>query len=449
MKIAFLLHQFPALSETFILRQVTGLLDRGHDVRIFAEYPGQGGPAHGDVARYALDQRTHYLGIPYLTGMTEMPVWPLTETNWDPYTGEEIPNGARLAKAVPLIVSCRARWPELTRQVMSQQHYGHQALSLSALHRMSALAALPYESFDVLHSHFGPVGSSFRFARKLWNAPLVVSFHGYDFSTWPSRFGAHAYEGLFAESEIITAHTEYASDKLRELGCPDNLVRRLPCGIDLTQFASIARPASDSPLRVATVGRLVEKKGYATSIQALAMLAKRGIDFRYQIVGTGPLRDSLRALAAEGGISDRVEFVGPKSGEEVRALLQQSDVFLLPSVTATDGDTEGAPVSLMEAQTCGLPVVSTLHAGIPEIVADNQSGILVPEHDVEQTAAALIKLACDSALRARMGEQGRANMQRRHDIQQLNDQLVDYYNEAIGIWNRGNRLAKPALSRTH
>ena len=393
-------------------------------------------------------QRTHYLEIPYLTGMSEMPVWPLSVSNWDPYTGAEVSNGDRLKGAVPAIVSCQTRWPELTRQVMSESHYGHQALSLSALHRLAALAALPFESFDVLHAHFGPVGSSFRFARSLWNAPLVVSFHGYDFSTWPSRFGAHAYDCLFAESEIITAHTQYASDKLHELGCPEGLIRRLPCGIDLSLFASVARATAGGPLRVITVGRLVEKKGYSTSIQALGALARRGIDFRYQIVGSGPLRETLRELATECGIADQVEFVGPKPAEEVRGLLQQADIFLLPSVTASDGDTEGAPVSLMEAQACGLPVVSTLHAGIPEIVVDGESGILVAEHDVDQTTAALITLSRDPNLRTRMGQRARANMQCQHDIHQLNDLLIDYYHEAICIWKSSNRLVELASSGT-
>lgn len=448
MRIAFLLHQFPALSETFILRQVTGLLDRGHDVQVIAEYPGQDGQVHRDVARYELEQRTHYLGIPHLTGMSEMPVWPLSETNWDPYTGEQVLNRSRLAEAERLREDCQKQWPELTEQVMSEQHYGYQAQSLSALNRLAALTKLPFKSFDILHAHFGPVGSSFRFARILYNAPLVVSFHGYDFSTWPSRFGPEAYTGLFAESEIITAHTEYASEKIQQLGCPERLIRRLPCGIDLSEFASRTRLKSEGPLRVITVGRLVEKKGYATSIQALGALTQQGIDFRYQIIGSGPLRESLRNLAAEHSISGQVELLGAQSSQEVRRLLQESDVFLLPSITASDGDTEGAPVSLMEAQACGLPVISTLHAGIPEIVVDGVSGFLVREHDIAQTAEALSRLANDPQLRTRMGQQGRTNMEHRHNIDQLNELLVDYYQEAIDIWNSNELPDYTTLSET-
>jgi len=431
MRIAFLLHQFPALSETFILRQITGLIDLGHDVRIYAEYPCESGGPLPDVRKYNLLRRTTYLGIPSDSGLYELPVWPIWGAAWPADTGERIPNSRRIIRSLPTVMKCLANHPRLTHEALSSSHYGYQAASLSALYRLSALAS-DDNQFDVLHAHFGPVGKSFRFARRLWRAPLVVSFHGYDFSTWPLREGTQAYAPLFDEADLITVHSDYADSKLRSLGCPTRLLRWLECGIDLNEFGFRERqPPVERPIRLLTVGRLVEKKGIAFSIRAVAQLIFEGCDLQYEIVGDGPLRAPLSRLAADLGVSSRITFSGAKDISFVRERMNESDLFILSSVTAADGDTEGTPVSLLEAQACGLPVVSTRHAGIPEIVRDNESGYLVPEGDEAALAAALRRMFDNGELWPKMGQSGRAFVGQRHDLSVLNRRLVQLYEEAV------------------
>jgi colanic acid/amylovoran biosynthesis glycosyltransferase len=442
MRIAFLLHQFPALSETFILRQIAGLVAMGHDVRIYAEYACEGAAQHPDVKKFNLLSRTTYLGVPSESGLYELPIRPVWGAVWPADTGQRVSNACRLWRSLPKVLKCLAHHPRLTREVLSTHYYGYQAASLSALYRLAALAE-EETKFDILHAHFGPVGRSFRFTRRLWHAPLVVSFHGYDFSDWPLREGPQAYKSLFAEADLITVHSAYADQKLRSLGCPPRLLRRLESGIDVDEFSfRVRHPPTDRAIRLLTVGRLVEKKGIEFSIRAVAQLLREGFDLEYEIVGDGPLRNQLTQLAADVDGSGRITFAGPKDIGYVRDRMQECDLFILASITAKDGGTEGAPVSLLEAQACGMPVVSTYHAGIPEIVIDNESGYLVPERDVPTLADALRRLVTNGHRWAELGTRGRAIVEERHNLAPLNERLVHLYEEVLspGGWRHAKRI---------
>ena len=150
----------------------------------------------------------------------------------------------------------------------------------------------------------------------------------------------------------------------------------------------------------------MEKKGIEYSIRAFAQVAAKHPQARYDIVGDGPLHHDLAKLIAELGLADRIKLHGALAGESVRQLLSEADIFVLASVTAANGDCEGTPVSLLEAQACGVPVISTKHTGIPEIVLDGKTGFLVSERDVQGLAEKLELLISDPALRARIGRAG-------------------------------------------
>ncbi|HUP48546.1 MAG TPA: glycosyltransferase [Thermoanaerobaculia bacterium] len=424
MRVAFVLNCFPAVSETFILRQISGLLDLGHDVRIFAETRGHG-PLHPEVERHDLLGRTHYLGLPDEVAVYELPVFPIWGKTWSPESGTAESNLRRLVRTVPAFLQALFAHPRLAVGTLRWQEYGYQAASLSALGRLSSMAG--HEKCDVIHAHFGPVGSSFRFLRELWQAPLVVSFHGYDFSR--TRSGElPRYAKLFEASDAITVHSDFAANRLVELGCPSSRLVHLPCGVDLDQFPYREHVLGEGePIKLLTVGRLVEKKGVEFSVRALAALRDFPRAIRYDIVGDGPLGAPLRDLVATLGLEDRVIFHGAQNGEYVRRLLEQAHVFALTCVTAGDGETEGTPVSLLEAQACGLPVVSSYHSGIPEIVLHGQSGLLSEERDVAGIAENLGFLLRNPELCARFGQEGRRHVQMHHDIGALNLRLAQLY----------------------
>lgn len=432
MRIAFLLHQFPRLSETFILRQITGLMDLGHSVTVFAEYPDYEGLKHEEILRYKLLENTRFVNAPEETGLQEMPVWPVMDRTWSQVSGKPTLNAMRILRAVPKLAKCIYSNPSLTRELLSEHRYGHQARSLSGIYRLAALASEPKGRFDVLHAHFGPVGQAFRFAKKLWAAPLVVSFHGYDFSTWPQSRPPDAYRNLFDEVDVVTAHTRFAEQRILSLGCPMEKIRRLACGINVNEFAPSERQMIPGrPTRLLSVCRLVEKKGIEFAIRAVADVVKHGFSLEYDIFGSGPCLARLQQLVDEVHLQGIVHFRGAASGQQVKQAMARADIFLLPSVTASNGDTEGAPVSLMEAQACGLPIVSSLHAGIPEIVTHNQSGYLLPERDIDAISHALRQLLQDPDRRVDLGKKGRAIVQKYHDIEKLNRQLEGLYNDVM------------------
>jgi len=431
LRIAVFVGSFPVLSETFILRQITGLCDLGHEVDIYADTRAEKGSiAQPEIQKYRLLERTTFMDMPPEVAPWEMPILPLTSRTWVPGYDKSIANWLRLARALPKLFRCGLCWPRLTRQLLSQTEYGYQARSLSGLYRLAKLGSVT-RRYDVVHAHFGPVGNSFRFTRELWGAPLVVSFHGYDFTTVPRKQGPAIYQKLFAAADLVTANSHYMSQKLQTLGCASEKIHKLPYGIDLQQYRFHSRTVvSGEPVRIVTIGRLVEKKGIEYVIRALQQIVGKGRQFRYDIIGDGPLRPRLEKLVIEHGLNEKVIFHGALTGKAVADLLDQSHLFVLTSVTAQDGDQEGTPVSLLEAQAAGLPVISTKHSGIPEIVLDGQSGFLVSEHNVEELAARLDHLLDNPNLWPILGENGRAYMEKNFSLQECSKALVQIYAES-------------------
>ena len=183
----------------------------------------------------------------------------------------------------------------------------------------------------------------------------------------------------------------------------------------------------NSAIKILTVARLTEKKGLEYSLKAIRHLLNKGFIIEYTIVGDGPLEKQLRDMAIELQLQHQVHFLGKADQNEIVTLYKQSHLFLLPSVTAFDGDQEGIPVVLMEAQACGLPVISTWHTGIPELVVDGVSGFLVPEKDVDALTEKLAYLIEHPELWPEMGRRGREIVQEHFDSDKLNHRLVEIY----------------------
>ncbi|HYP39678.1 MAG TPA: glycosyltransferase [Chloroflexia bacterium] len=440
MRIAMLVGSFPVVSETFILRQITGLLDLGHGVDIYAEAkPEESAPEHAEVRRYRLLARTMYMNMPPDAGYWEMPVWPLTGQTWLPGASQPIPNMARALRAAPALARCLRRSPRLALEVLRPSQYSYQARSLSNLYRLDTLCSRR-RRYSIAHAHFGPVANRLRFAGELWGVPLVASFHGYDFSRVPRQQGPDVYTRLFVRADMVTVNSRHTEKRLQELGCPPSKLRRLHMGIDLHQFPFHERvPHAGEPVRILTVGRLVEKKGIEYAIRAVAQARERYPDLVYDIVGEGPLRASLEALIGELGVGEAVTLHGAKSGEYVRDMMAQAHLFVMPSVTARDGDSEGQGLALQEAQASGLPVLATDHNGFSESIAPGRSGFLVPERDATELAARLVYLLERPELWSEMGRAGRRHVEENYDISVLNQRLVELYKEAREIYRGKGR----------
>lgn len=429
LRIAIFVGSFPVLTETFIMRQIIGLLDLGHEVDIFADTRAEGSTVQPEINVRHLLERTTYMDMPPEAAPWEMPVWPITGRTWLPGSEKSISNFLRVARAFPNWLHCIIKSPKLTRQVLAQSEYGFRATSLSCLYRLARLCGVS-RRYDVLHAHFGPVANSFRFARALWHAPLVVSFHGYDICVTPRAEGKDVYRNLFRDSDTVTINSEYARGLVGELGCSPDRIKYLRYGVEMDAYACREHSrAPGEPVRLLTVGRFVQKKGIEFGLRAVAIARQKQPELHYDIVGDGPLRSSLEKLAAELGLENHVTFHGFKDNHFNREIMSQAHIFTLPSVTADNGDQEGTPISLIEAQASGLPVLSTRYSGIPEIVQDGKSGFLVPERDFSALAEKLLLLIERPELCTQFGACGRKHVQAQFELRQANQDLVHVYEE--------------------
>jgi len=257
-------------------------------------------------------------------------------------------------------------------------------------------------------AEYGPLGAGIAPACQIVNIPLIVIFHGFDayqFATL-DRFRA-PYTDLFSIAEALVVVSEPMRDQLIKLGAHPDRIQVNPCGVDSTRFCA-ANPAGAPPHFLA-IGRFVGKKGPLLTIEAFAKAHEVDPTIRLTMIGTGPLLGVCKSRASELGINDVISFLGACSHDTVQAKLLEVRAVVQHSLRCSSGDQEGTPVALIEAQMAGLPVVSTLHAGIPGVVVNARTGFLVPEGDLDGMAEAMIRLAQNPQLAGEMGAAARAH----------------------------------------
>jgi glycosyltransferase involved in cell wall biosynthesis len=245
---------------------------------------------------------------------------------------------------------------------------------------------------DLIHAHFGHGGKSALYLARALGIPLVTTLHGADV-TVRNRFPS-LYKELIEEGALFLCDSSYLRDCAIALGFPTDKLLVHYIGVDRKQFVrGSSRSAGDDIL---FVGRLVEKKGCEYLLRAIQLVQHRVSRSDVTIIGDGPLRPHLEALARELGV--HCHFAGLQPATVIRQRLQETRIFCAPSVTAENGDSEGLGIVFAEAQAMGVPVVSSLHGGIPEVVVNGKTGILVPERDHIALADAITTLLRDRDL---------------------------------------------------
>ena len=258
---------------------------------------------------------------------------------------------------------------------------------------------------SLLHIFFGNVAVHMLPLLREATVPVVVSFHGADVT---GKVASPAFENargeMFHRAALVMCRSEQLAQRVQALGCEPSKLR-----IMRTVLPPIPRtphvPPTDGAWQIVQAARLVPKKGIANSLRAFAAFLKVHPQSKFTIAGDGPLESELRALAAELGISDSVEFRGFLSQQMLGELFRNAHIFLHPSETV-GGDVEGIPNSLLEAMAFGLPSVSTRHGGIPEVIENGVTGMLCREGDPAGLSAALLDLAGDPELYERISAAG-------------------------------------------
>lgn len=300
----------------------------------------------------------------------------------------------------------------------------------------------------LIHAHFGPDGVlALPLARRL-GVPLVTTLHGYEVNRSPGRMLASGRlswlryvlrrKRLMTEGQLFLAVSEALRRQAIARGYPAERTITHYLGVDLDRFAPGEAP---EPGLVLHVGRLVGKKGTAVLLDALAQVAKA----RLAIIGDGPMRPKLERRAASLGLGERVRFLGALPPDEVAGWMRRAWLLAAPSVTARDGDAEGLPTVIVEAAACGLPAIGTDHAGIPEAIADGDTGFVVPERDAPALASRISTLLKDAGLRERMGVGARRLAEERFDGRRQIARLEDHYDRVKEVAAKSGR--EPAGNR--
>jgi colanic acid/amylovoran biosynthesis glycosyltransferase len=286
---------------------------------------------------------------------------------------------------------------------------------------------------DLMHVYFGHTAVHLLPFIKRWPMPVVASFHGMDVQPRKDRPGyAERLNEVLRELPLVLARSESLKERLIKLGCPPEKIRINRTGIPFRSFPLCERAwPTDGAWRIVQACRLIEKKGLDGSLRAFAGFLTRYPQATFTIAGEGPLESALRKQAQALGIADRVRFAGFLSEEELCKLYGESHIFLHPSQLTEDQNQEGVPNSMLEAMATGLPVVATLHGGIPEAVTHESSGFLVEERDVEALEARLNQLAEGESLWRVMGERASEEVRSKFEQGAQIEKLEGYYREAM------------------
>ncbi|MEM7119972.1 MAG: glycosyltransferase family 4 protein [Pseudomonadota bacterium] len=382
-RVAFLLKGYPRLSETFIAQEILALEQRGLDIEIVS-------------LRHPTDTSTHPVHDEISAPVTYLPEYLYQEPRrvfaaW--LRARRLP-GYRRAFRTWIRDLRRDRTPNRIRR------FGQACV----------VAAEVAPGVSHLHAHFLHTPASVaRYAAMMTSLPWTCSAHAKDIYTSPDW---EISEKLNDCGWLVTC-TAANCDHLRNLAPDPDKVALVYHGLDLTRWPEPGdrngmRDGTDTadPVRLVSVGRAVEKKGYDDLLAALAQLPK-DLAWHLDHIGGGPLRDKLKHQAEQSGLQDRITWHGAQAQDAVRRAYQDADMFVLAPKIAADGDRDGLPNVMMEAQSQGLAIVTTAVSAVPELISDGVNGILNPPGDPAALAASLARLISDPAMRRRMGDAGR------------------------------------------
>jgi colanic acid/amylovoran biosynthesis glycosyltransferase len=299
------------------------------------------------------------------------------------------------------------------------------------IHEYQTYKTLKNEKIELVLAEYGTVGAYLTGVCKKLKIPLIVHFLGHD-AVRKSVLEQHgeAYKKMFAYASRIISVSNVMSQKLIGLGCSPEKIVYNPC-VPHDNFFEVNPHFTKKQL--IAVGRFVEKKAPELLIRSFNKVLQYHPDTQLVIAGEGQLLAQCKQLTRELHIEENVIFLGIISPKTQRAYFSESQIFVQHSITASDGDMEGTPVAILEASAAGLPVVSTLHAGIPDVIIDGETGYLVKEKDIENMANRIIELLNDIPLAQKMGAAGKDRIKKHFTSQHYINKLTDSIINAVSL----------------
>lgn len=309
----------------------------------------------------------------------------------------------------------------------------HKPWQISRNERDQLEGFLRVSEAQLLHVYFGHIAVHLLPLIRHWPKPTVVSFHGADaLVELDNPHYRAATREMLKTVRLVLVRSESLARAVAELGCPNDKIRLQRTGIPLAEISFRERTwPENGEWSFLQAGRLIEKKGFDTSLQAFAEFQRQNPGAKFVIAGEGPLLESLRDSARNLGIADRVRFTGFLSQAELRREFYQAHIFLHPSELGKDGNQEGVPNAMLEAMASGLPVFATIHGGIPEAIENGVSGVLVKERDHTALATALSSWTRRPEEMTRLAQAGAASVAAKFNLEAQALALEEIYFELI------------------
>jgi len=401
LRVAYVLHRFPHLTETFIVREMHYVRRHAIDLTIFSLLP----PKRKIRSQQAQDLVSLGRYSPFFS-------WSVARSQFHFLTRRP----RKYLRALGRVVRQTYREPRVL------------LLALGLFPKNVHFARMMDKmEIDHIHAHFVWIeGLAAGVAKDLLGITFTIHPHAFGLFSRNRRDVRHELENASHVVTISDYHRRYIADLSPRIALED--IDVVHCGIEPDRIRPNDHRIRNEPLRILSVGRAIEKKGHEYLIDACAELVRRGRAFRCDlVVGGGGRREDLQARIDRLGIGGAVTLLDSYDDDGIFRLLQETDVFALPCVVAASGDRDGIPVSLMEAMACGVPVVSTSVAGIPELVEHGTTGLLVPERDSSALAAALERLLDDEDLRSRLGAGGRAKVVEDFQVRRSAARMADIF----------------------
>ena len=413
-RVAYMMSRFPKLTETFILYEVLALEQKGVRVELYPLLRARNTALHPEGASLWKKLIERISTAPQM-GVMHPEAAPLVErAHYQPLLSVRILRsqihflrrkpGAYLGALWTLL---RANWGSPNFFV------GALGIFPMTVYFAELMAA---DGVQHVHAHFAnhPAAAAF-VVHRLTGIPYSFTAHGADL-----QVDQHMLREKVAEADFVVTISDYNKNLIAQVAGESyhDKVVVVHCGVDTEVFGfdEDGSRRSSGPFAILCTGTMYEVKGHTHLIEACRLLKERGVDFVCHLVGDGPDRAVLTEQVEHSGLSDRVLFHGQRTRDEIAALLQEVHVVAVPSIPTMSGRREGIPVVLMEAMASGTPVVASGISGIPELVQDERSGLLVPPRDPAALADALERLNDDPALRQRLGLAGRDKVVREFDL---------------------------------
>lgn len=387
-KVAYIMSRFPKLSETFVLYEMLALQQQGVGIEVFPLINERASVVHAEAKPFV--DRAHYLPV---------------------LSPSIIKANLHFLRTRP--AAYLRTWIEVLRGTLGSPNY-----MIGGLGSIPKAAKFAYDMQRLgvthVHAHFA-------------NHPTVAALVINRLAGIPFSFTAHAHDIYVDQhmlkekvraAKFVVAISEYNRELIVKHAGEDmrGKIKIVHCGVDTRLFQPRQKTPGDGQFTIVCVGSLEEKKGQTHLIEACRLLKQRGLNFICHLIGDGASRPALEEQIRRDNLADVVKLAGGRPRSEVLQVLARADVVALPSIRTKSGKMEGIPVALMEPLACEVPVISTRTSGIPELVEDGVTGLLVPPEDAAALADALQRLANDPALGSRLGQAGRVKVLREFDL---------------------------------